>query len=298
MSESLSVCFTIGGDWLTQHCRSLWAYEGKQDLALKTLLTGLPGITNDQALSVLDGRCKLVGDSNTGLDLVADESGEKLPTLLDTLKKTMEERDEARDGEADLMQLYLGDTVGVASPGGLRHVPKRKTEMRSTTVGDRRCLKRGYDWEDMPKATREQGAKPVKYYRTDPVLSDANEYYRAVKNGFKPVCEEPEDEPEAPAPPLEVHDEICSHFGWLSPEGKFFVCSYGEHILTAKRLGSTEPELEKKGWVKIAKSLDGVTHIFGFLGEERAKPTEVQLKLVRDFCMINHVELPYWAEDD
>ena len=39
--------------------------------------------------------------------------------------------------------------------------------------------------------------------------------------------------------------------GWLSREGRFYPCHYGEHSTLASALGGTEFGFENKGWVKV-----------------------------------------------
>lgn len=39
--------------------------------------------------------------------------------------------------------------------------------------------------------------------------------------------------------------------GWLSPGGKFYGCKYRGHIGLAEHLGSSEPQLEDGGWIKL-----------------------------------------------
>jgi hypothetical protein len=304
-SATESVCFSISGSFLTDHCRSLWAQEDRADHALKTLMVSLHGITHEQAISILEGHNKLVGNSSddAGLRLVPDKSKKKvkLPTLQETLKRLTAERDEARDDCADVIQLHLGETVGLGSPGGLRKVPRRKTENRNGVAGARRVLKKGYEFPDQPEETREKGAKELKFFEE----TEQSKYSVARSKMPAPkMVEAPEEEEEEVLPPPVAHDEIDSDIGWLSPEGKFYPCSYTGHIELASRLsaivhlGSTsESTLEDKGWVKLCRGADGQHHIFGFLMDCKARPTEIQIRMVTDFCLMSGFELPYWAQE-
>src|SRR3990167_9194162 len=137
-------CFSIGGEWLTDHVRSLWSQEDKADHALTILQAAFPEMSYDQKLSILEGRNKLTGNSNVGMDLVSEEHDLNLPTFKDTIKRLTSERDEARDNRADLIELMVDDTVAMGSPTGKRLVPRRKTE----GFNHSRRLKQGYEWPD------------------------------------------------------------------------------------------------------------------------------------------------------
>jgi len=67
--------------------------------------------------------------------------------------------------------------------------------------------------------------------------------------------------------------------GWLLPNGKFYPCEGGmmEHIWLADRLGKTENEAEKAGWIKLGKGLLGI-HICSF-----KKPTKKQFNFLFDW---------------
>lgn len=299
MSETEIVHFSIDGEWLTEHVRSLWAREDRPDHALKTLVEGLEGMTEEIAVTILDGRFKLVGSSRDegGVRLVPDDSGEKLPTMGEMLLRIKEQRDEARDEAADLTELVIGDTVGLGSPGGLRHVPRRKTTLHTRLGRTTPSLKDGYVWPDTDPRDlkgKRKDAKPVRIYRG----SSRDEFLGGeTKEALVPEPVKVEPEPKFGLAP-EAEDTICSDWGWLSPEGKYYPCSYGEHIITARRLGSEEPEIEKLGWVKIGQYLDGKQHIFGFLLSTcMARPTDIQKRMVIDYCLTGKREIPEWAKD-
>ena len=67
--------------------------------------------------------------------------------------------------------------------------------------------------------------------------------------------------------------------GWLLPNGKFYPCEGGmmEHIWLADRLGKTEEEAEKAGWIKLGKGILGI-HICSF-----KKPTKKQFTFLFDW---------------
>ena len=297
--------FSVDGDWLTDIARSLWAQEDRADDALKLLMTGLQGITQEQALSILDGRYKLVGssDDEDGVRMVADSSKKNLPTVGDTIKRLKKERDEARDDAADLTEMAIGDTVGLGSPTGLRIVPRRKTEKNRTG----RTLKEGYEWPDQPKVTKDKNAKPMRIYR-EAYSPDVAAYERRkmATGNAEPLPEPPDAVDDTMSEPPSPSDSIASDFGWLSPEGKFYACDYAGHQYLAQNLvgarvslyGSDESELEDRGWIKIAKDANGTQHVFGFLGDCKARPTDIQKRLVIDYCLEGGHRLPFWADGE
>ncbi len=68
-----TACFKIDGEWLTEHARNL-VREGRWDHAMRTLVEGLHGMTNDIAITILKGDAKLVGVND--VDLVDDDDTE------------------------------------------------------------------------------------------------------------------------------------------------------------------------------------------------------------------------------
>lgn len=297
--------FSIDGAWLTEHVRCLWAQEDRADHALKTLMTGLSGITYEQALSILEGRNRLVGNSNDpeGVRLVPDEAPPKLPTLVAQLARLKQEKDDAQDEAHDLVEMASGDTVGLASPGGLRVVPRRKTE-RGGVMG-RTKLRRGYDWPDQPEETREKGSKSLRIYREVETAAPRAGQPRAERIILKSIAD---DECPEPRPPPVCEKDITTNTGWLAPTGKFYPCSYTQHRDLAEQLVEAEvsydgfyrdaqQELENKGWVKICMN-NGEPCFFGFLGDCKARPTDAQKSRVRDYCLLNKCKLPHWAREN
>jgi hypothetical protein len=99
--------FRISGEFITRHSRRLWV-EGSP-LAMKTLTTGLQGMTEALALEILTGRKKLVGwNSRVRLrndNAVTDDRGIKLPrSLHEVLSKVDQELQAERKRSAELAQ--------------------------------------------------------------------------------------------------------------------------------------------------------------------------------------------------
>lgn len=309
------VCFVVEGEFITEHARALWK-EGKPDRALRLLET-LQGMTQAQMLDVLEGRARLTGDSSTGIGLEIDtEAQGTMTTLVDMMKQQREETDQARDEVADLVQMAIGDTVKMASPTGLREVPRRKTKSHSH-FGTPAFID-GYGWED----NLQEGDKPIKVYRqcSDEVLVGGlrlpprtQEAKRKTKvdkkvdalteiaNRFREAMTPAKEEAmrAAARAALSVQDTITKDTGWLSPEGKFYPCRYMEHVYVADLLGGSEADFEVSGWVKLCMHA-GKQQFWGFFkrGGVQAVPTEVQLKLVAEYCQKQGIDLPYWAQPE
>lgn len=276
-----SVCFTVTGEFITQQARTFWADDDEPEKALKLLKT-LDGISDQQCLDVVEGRTKLVGDSNVGVSIVSEISPPKLPTLQETLNRLKRERDDAREDAADLTAMLNGDTVGVPSSTGLRQVPTRQT-VRSSR-GAR--LRDGLDWEgcaDPEKGDRE----PRVWCETESSRRMQERSGRAKRIILNRIAEDEEEEEDLTPPPFTL--EISSDTGWLAPDGKFYACSYGDHNEIARRLGFDGWGLDKSGWIKAA----GEEHGF-FLPD--GGTTVAQAAAIRAFCTKEKREVPWWLD--
>lgn len=281
--------FVITGEFLTETTRSLWNDENEPERAM-AILENLHGITKDQIHAVLEGKMRLTGDSNTGVGIEPDDSGYKGKTLKQVVGKIKKQRDEAEDERLDLAQMASGDTVSMGSPTGLRKVPKRKTERRG--ISGRRYLKKGYEFDDIlrgdfgTEVDVEPGAKPLKIWQQlerSSYLSNAS----ASKRTEVLSDEDEDDEP----PPYE--NEIAHDTGWLSPDGKFYRCSYGGHRELSGRLGVSFEDEEK--WVKLA--MDNRYGGQQFWCDPK-QLTAVQKKLVAEYVAKTKCKTPYWMEED
>ena len=103
------------------------------------------------------------------------------------------------------------------------------------------------------------------------------------------IIKEREAKREKPKPPKARHI-IDNDHGWLSPNGKFYPCGYGEHILLADHLGFEERELEKKQWMKLQRG-------DCFLPENE-KPSQKQRDMIFDWFTARKKSLPWWFEEE
>jgi len=97
---------------------------------------------------------------------------------------------------------------------------------------------------------------------------------------------------------IEIHnyEQICGVVdGWLSTDGKFYPCEYGEHarlgyamkIIKGRTDVDWENIMEKAGWMKIQK---GIAYLYD-------KFTAKQRDLVFDWYVEKGKEPPYWIDE-
>jgi hypothetical protein len=269
MSSVEMVQFVITGEFITRQARAFWAEEGEHKRAME-LLECMEGLPQSAMLDILEGRAKLVGDSKIGVTL--EEDNVPMQTLKDVLSKLREERDVAQDERDDAFQMIAGNTVGVASPTGLRHVPQRKTEKR---FGGPPTLIKGYDWE----GSGEPGDKEPLYRQS--------EWNRRTESIVLGSIEAPEPKKVAPVP----SDTITGSNGWLSPEGKFYSCAYGGHN---QLMWGLDLDTDPIGWVKLQER-DGEHHIFP---KDYDNVTAVQKEKISLYCSGRGVETPWWVKEE
>ena len=76
--------FRLSGEFLTEHVRAR-VLEGAWRRALRLLVDDLPGMTYEQAISILAGTHQLIGDSDVGLDLVPETERPERTRYLETV---------------------------------------------------------------------------------------------------------------------------------------------------------------------------------------------------------------------
>jgi hypothetical protein len=291
-----AVCFTITGEFITEHTRQLWLE--KPDRAVEVLLADLPGITPEQVINVLTGHSKLTGDSNTGIEIEDDNDPPPLPSLASVLKKYRCHASDAERDLADVLDLANNEGVLMASPRGAVLV-SRRTAIELT--GSSR-----------PSAARLFATPPPPgSIQWEEVW--ANRIYQMVDVGsFCDAKAKPDPDPEPkpdqslPEPP-EPQSKITSSIGWLAPDGKFTPCKIEEHRRVAllivhasggarghrpQRFWDPEGTLEKRGFIKLAGDHGA------FAGIDR-KPTKRQNRSLLEWCTgegSGLTPLPYWLK--
>lgn len=88
-------------------------------------------------------------------------------------------------------------------------------------------------------------------------------------------------------PKIEVKKESESKYGWLSPDGRYYHCSYGGHMdLAYEIVEKIEPvidpeqKLENLGWAKIFRGLDAENLYSIGMGKDK-KLTDKQLNMLK-----------------
>lgn len=112
------------------------------------------------------------------------------------------------------------------------------------------------------------------------------------------ISTEPIDEP--------YFDKITNDNGWLSPDGRFYSCRYHGHDHLAGRIAKSRGYktynpygfLESSGYVKVQRKPSGDDQLQWFfhmrdLEEGVPAISEIQKKMVADFCVRQKIEIPY-----
>ena len=292
--ESGTKCFTVTGEFLTDHCRTLWWDEGRKALAVDTL-SCLNGIAESQIMDVIFGRSKLTGDSNTGINIKKDSAkhtsiGNPILTLPEMLKqKETQEKRAAEDHWDETHEMeYMPSPYGQVEIG---HYAKRRILSGEETF-------ESTDADGLLRRTHWQYPRPKDDEMED---STDEEGLEAPKSPVEKWIDSQIEEDDSDGPPA-VDYALHYRNGWLDREGRFFPCGYMGHIQLAVRLGSEERKLEKKGWVKISDPRTAPVPVpdresVSFDGTGIVRPTELQRNVVRQWCLRHGRPIPDWASD-
>lgn len=307
MSNVSTVCFSISGDFITNHSRDLWA-ERKFSKAIALLKT-LIGFTHEHVESVLFGKSKLEGINN--LDLVEDNwtPPDEYPTYEQALQQG-EHYEELERKRYDMALMWARDNWW-------------------ETRGNKTARLRYYSYLESQVGTEK--AEQITEIVMHEKAGDGNEeggYYASCQLGLNSqdrdrgvIAFEPKDR--VPLSEMVAHQlrqrmelagmdptamasanailnrgmdktptlcpDMSSRSGWLLPTGKYYGCGPMEHIGVATQLlekkysnrGDMEKVAEELGWVKLAY---GVT---GFHVHCDRKPTQKQLTKLWDYAQFH-----------
>ena len=109
-------------------------------------------------------------------------------------------------------------------------------------------------------------------------------------------------------PPMPEPDtSLMGDAGWITPDGKFYTCSYGGHINLSdtlmyrlREVESPNPErdAELSGWIKVAHTQrDGKPERYLLMYEGKNKLTYQQVKTLEQWCQNHNEDLPYWFDE-
>jgi len=284
---AFSACFTVTGEFLTEIARQLWADEQQPEKAIDLLKEGLHGIAMEQVLAILTGAKRLIGDSNTGVELVDDGATVSRNGRPLGIKELIGQFRSREDKLEDEVQLLTKNTELVPSPKGLVEVPRRRTKIYHKTTGALVGLREDVNLEKIPH--RECFARTKLEHMTRPASQ-----LRRLERGFDAL-----EEPPPPPPPPPAETEITTDCGWLAPDGRFYACGYGAHLDLAHRLNehvettNSELRLEKLGWAKIQAG-----KVFLANYDRETCVTQVQRDRIFDWCVKMGHELPFWMEPE
>jgi len=291
--QTSTLCFVVAGEFLTDICRSLWADEGDPERAFRIMRVAFPPMTDAAIFEVLTGVKKLVGDSNVGIELVDDgkktsQCGNSL-SLISVLARMRAPVERLKDR----LQLATGTTEFVASEKGLVEVPRRRTTRGQGFDRGWVYLKKDVLLKDIPHCERqnvfeiEKALEEPQHEHQQEILEEELEKQQNREWYERNPVEKPSG-------------EIDTHDGWLSPDGKFYACLYGEHIskaaslvyfLDGRRDFNAERTLEETGWVKVATG-----RLFWDYGNHNV-PTQRQYDAVFDWCQKEGRVMPELFEE-
>lgn len=267
--------FTITGQFLTQHVRNLWT-EGRQDFAIRTLVTGLIGMTEGWAVMICTGKKKLIGRDNN-ISMVKDNKkfhrGMKLMTMEESLKA--KDREAARQKEAlrkEVLGLHPYEPHGDFAPRILPAVKATFDLAKSRQLSAQALLNFGnlmalQSIKNQKRVNQEDGIVPFR----------SMEDFRHPMNSAW----------------------VNIKYGWIDRGGDAYDAAMGRgtalfdaHNTLEGMTGIKQRELEEKGWIKITVSI-----IEGLMVLPTRHPTKAQQERVAEFCQHNNIKAPRWWDD-
>lgn len=84
--------------------------------------------------------------------------------------------------------------------------------------------------------------------------------------------------------------------GWLSPQGKFFGCSYSSHNSQAELVhGKPESQLEAEGWIKLTRNIGNERQLVAYAGRDKFNnyiaPTHLQFEYLQKCALYNYGQI-------
>lgn len=268
-----SVCFTITGEFMTDHARSL-VVENEWENAVRFLNKSLVGIDFNTIVAVLSGTTEFTGDSNVGIGLTKKAD-----------VKYMQRLDEMYGHYVRIGQKWFVPYSYVTSYGfhdisyykdnfSTVNFDQRRNLNADQEVSDSRarfyCKDKDKDrifclkcpdremhcvlfekiaappvWMDVEK-TPQQAVNACRNLQEDGHLfryttEDLPIAFRKKYDEEDIVVSERNEDKETQEKRIElerpiIDSQLTSKFGWFSPEGQFYGCEYAGHIYMAERI--------------------------------------------------------------
>ena len=305
-TKTHKMCFKIYGEDLVRLARSIWADDRRPDKALRIMVEGLMGMTEEIAVSILTGKKTLKGCSSDpkGVFMVDDdatetEHGNPL-SLYEMIACEMAAKQRLTEELHDMTE--MADPEGGewgGSPGGLIKMPKRQWKR----LRDGEC-----GWKDLESFYYHKLNAPQN--ATEELISDqhrevgqmgpaipqlpgaAGKMQKLGQDKLDRLIDRAKSDKARPKPKPDT--KLRATNGWVDRMGHFYPCAYTAHDELAEDLGMGLREIEEKGWVKISDSqMSAIPRDFDVLCPDKSA-TKKQIAVIMDWCIKHKRKLPDW----
>jgi len=312
--NTMTVGFTISGDFITNHSRNLWT-EGSYSKALD-FLECIDGLTHEQRVDILAGKLKMIG-ANSTLDLVEDEwkPGEDIdyPPFVEGMRRgdNWHELKELRENAAwkiayeewPYYNYSIFDRKRTRYSGILAKIAKHVGEQRAAQIMQTVQNEKMDDWSGRkppePLVKTDEEKKESSVLSKSSTLDPIEMLYAQTQNQMMVNAvlagQDPSSVPTVEAMmnrgsnlKIKLDSKMESANGWLLPNGNYYGCGVMEHVGLAENLmehlkisvpdSNHERHAEDLGWIKISKSSTGFYII------SKKKPTQKQQNKLWDYC--------------
>lgn len=283
---STKVHFSITGDFITQHARTLW--QERSFAKAFDVLECVIGSAREHHEAVIEGRAQFVGTNTLTYEPDAWTPPKGYPTFKQALTEgshypEMQQRreDEATElltkaAELQARWWSTGEDAGEVEMlinAAARLIGKDEAiELLGHLRADPDIIQKGERYTKPKISTPSLMAMQMRKEGFDPTALPSIDALMHRGSKIKPT----------------LCPDMSSANGWLLPDGKFYGCGGMEHVGLAEQLLQTELETgnesdpeklaESKGWIKLARSFTG----FHCIGQKKA--TKRQLTKLWDYA--------------
>jgi hypothetical protein len=325
------VCFSITGDFITEHSRSR-VLEGEWEDAIRFLRASIIGLGIEDAVSVLSGICRFTGDSKTGLNLQKHTDAkymEKIDQMYGHYIKLEKKwyvpyAYITSYGQPDFVE--IDDILDNSIPCEGKEIKKSRARYYCKSRNDKIfVLKCGTDhdlhtvlfekassppiWMDIEK-TPQQAVDAATWHIEEDGFLIRNPYVtkQEIDQDDRIVVENPQkvENHEQKYEKPQIDSALISKFGWISPTGDFYGCLYAGHIELADDIVHTvlmqldfvnnNQSMNNNAELALEKSgwikIGGLGNSSFFLHDDSSEPTQSQHDTVFDWCQKHKVDFP------